>query len=90
MTEGGHYKIATDSDAVPKELFEEEKKKRIEAETTIQLLQNILLERKWKQMKRKLDKNKIYMRIGQAVVIITFNLSLSAALVFSFMQNTIY
>lgn len=41
-------------------------------------------------MKRKLDKNKVYKFIGQAVVIITFNLSLSAALVFSFMQNTIY
>lgn len=45
-TEGGYYKIATDSDSVPKELFEEEKKKRIEAETTLQLLQKILLERK--------------------------------------------
>ena len=27
-TEGGYYKIATDSDSIPKELFEEEKKKR--------------------------------------------------------------
>lgn len=45
-TEGGYYKIATDSDSIPKELFEEEKKKRIEAETTLQLLQKILLERK--------------------------------------------
>ena len=44
MTEGGYYKIATDSDSVPIELFEEEKKKRIEAETTLQLLQKILLE----------------------------------------------
>ena len=47
MTEGGYYKIATDSDSIPKELFEEEKKKRIEAETTLQLLQKILIERKW-------------------------------------------
>lgn len=46
MTEGGYYKIAVDNDSVPKELFEEEKKKRIEAETTIQLLQNILIERR--------------------------------------------
>ena len=46
MTEGGYYKIATDSDSVPKEQFEKEKKKRIEAETTIQLLQKILIERK--------------------------------------------
>lgn len=46
MTQGGYYKIATDSDSVPIELFEEEKKKRIEAETTLQLLQKILLERK--------------------------------------------
>ena len=46
MTEGGYYKIATDSDSVPKALFEEEKKKRIEAETTLQLLQKILIERK--------------------------------------------
>lgn len=46
MTEGGYYKIAIDNDSVPKELFEEEKKKRIEAETTIQLLQNILIERR--------------------------------------------
>ena len=35
-----------DSDSIPKELFEEEKKKRIEAETTLQLLQKILIERK--------------------------------------------
>lgn len=51
MTEGGYYKIAIDNDSVPKELFEEEKKKRIEAETTIQLLQNILIERRWNKWK---------------------------------------
>lgn len=51
MTEGGYYKIAVDNDSVPKELFEEEKKKRIEAETTIQLLQNILIERRWNKWK---------------------------------------
>lgn len=46
MTEGGYYKIATDDNTVPIEKFEEEKRKRIEAETTLQLLQKILLERK--------------------------------------------
>lgn len=46
MTKGGYYKIATDSDSVPKEQFEEEKRKRIEAETTLQLLQKILFERR--------------------------------------------
>lgn len=47
MTEGGYYKIAVDDDSVSKEQYEQEKKKRIEAETTLQLLQKILLERKW-------------------------------------------
>lgn len=46
MTERGYYKIATDNDSIPKELFEEEKRRRIEAETTLQLLQKILLERR--------------------------------------------
>lgn len=46
MTEGGYYKIAVDDDSVSKEQYEQEKKKRIEAETTLQLLQKILLERK--------------------------------------------
>jgi len=46
MTEGGYYKIATDDDSVPIEQFEVEKKKRIEAETIIELLQKILLEKK--------------------------------------------
>lgn len=46
MTEGGYYKIATDDNSVPIEQFEIEKKKRIEAETTLGLLQKILLERR--------------------------------------------
>ena len=46
MTEGGYYKIATDNDSIPKEQFEEEKRKRIEAEAALQLLQKILLERR--------------------------------------------
>lgn len=41
-------------------------------------------------MKRKLDKNKIYTFIGQAVVIILANAGLSAMMVFGFLQNTIY
>lgn len=43
MTEGGYYKIAVDDDSVSREKFEEEHRKRVEAETTIQLLKNILL-----------------------------------------------
>ncbi len=46
MTEGGYYKIAVDDDSVPKEQFEKERQKRIEAEATLQLLQKILLERR--------------------------------------------
>ena len=46
MTEGGYYKIAVDDDSVPIEQFEEEKRKRIEAETTLQLLEKILLEKR--------------------------------------------
>lgn len=46
MTEGGYYKIATNDNSVPIEQFEVEKKKRIEAETTLELLQKILLERR--------------------------------------------
>lgn len=44
MTEGGYYKIATDDNSVSIEQFEVEKKKRIEAETILELLQKILLE----------------------------------------------
>ena len=46
MTEGGYYKIAIDNDSISKEQFEEEKRKRIEAETTLQLLEKILLEKR--------------------------------------------
>lgn len=46
MTEGGYYKIAVDDDSIPIEQFEEEKRKRIEAETTLQLLEKILLEKR--------------------------------------------
>ncbi len=43
MTEGGYYKIAVDDDSVPKEVYEEEKQRRIEAETKIDLLTKILV-----------------------------------------------
>lgn len=43
MTEGGYYKIAVDDDSVSKEVFEEEKRRRIEAETKLALLKNILV-----------------------------------------------
>lgn len=46
MTEGGYYKIPIYDNSVPIEQFEVEKKKRIEAETTLGLLQKILLERR--------------------------------------------
>ena len=38
MTEGGYYKIAVNDDSVPIEQFEEEKRKRIQAETKLELL----------------------------------------------------
>ena len=41
-------------------------------------------------MKRKLDKNKIYAFIGQAVLTLGFYAISSGMLVFGFMQNTIY
>lgn len=43
-TEGGHYKIKIGGDTVSREIYEQEKEKRIQAETTIQLLKNILIE----------------------------------------------
>lgn len=43
MTEGGYYKIAVDDNSVPIEKFEEEKQKRIEAETKLSLLTKILI-----------------------------------------------
>lgn len=45
-TNGGRYKIKVGGDTVSKEMYEQEKEKRIRAETTLKLLQNILLERK--------------------------------------------
>lgn len=41
-TEKGYYKIAIDDDSVPREVFEEEHKKRIEAEATIKMIKNIV------------------------------------------------
>lgn len=47
QTEDGYWKVKVyKDDAVSKKVFEEEHNKRIEAETTIKLLQNILLERR--------------------------------------------
>ena len=43
---GGRYKIRVGGDTVSRALYEEEHSKRIKAETTIELLQNILLERR--------------------------------------------
>ena len=43
MTEGGHYKIAEDDDSVPIETYQEEKRKRIEAETKLEMLRKILV-----------------------------------------------
>ena len=46
-TDDGYWKVKVyKDDAVAKEVFDEEHNKRIEAETTIKLLQNILLERR--------------------------------------------
>lgn len=41
-------------------------------------------------MKRKLDKNKILNFLGQATLVILFNVGMSVMLVYGFMQNTIY
>ena len=41
-------------------------------------------------MKRKLDKNKIYMRIGQAVVYSSLYVVAVGMTVFGFMQMTVY
>lgn len=46
QTPAGKYRIKIGGDTVPKKMYEEEHNKRIEAETTIKLLQNILLERR--------------------------------------------
>ncbi len=44
-TTGGRYKIKVGGDTVSRQLYEEEHRKRIEAETTLNLLQKILVER---------------------------------------------
>ena len=41
-------------------------------------------------MKRKLDRNKVYAFIGQATVVILFNVGMTAMFVSGFLQNTIY
>ena len=42
---GSRWKIKIGGDTVSRQLYEEEHRKRIEAETTLKLLQNILFER---------------------------------------------
>lgn len=44
-TAGGRYKIKVGGDTVSKELYDKEKERRIRAETKIELLQSILLEK---------------------------------------------
>jgi hypothetical protein len=43
-TEGGRYKIKVGGDSVSKEMYEHEKEKRIQAETKLNLLRQILVE----------------------------------------------
>lgn len=43
MTEGGYYKIKVDSNSVSIEKYEEEKKKRIEAEAKLEMMKKILI-----------------------------------------------
>lgn len=50
----------------------------------------VKLERRWKQMKRKLDKNKVYAFIGRAVVYSSLYFTAVAGAVWAFCQNTIY
>lgn len=45
-TDGGRYKIKIGGDTVSRELYEKEKQKRIEAETTLSLLRQVLVERR--------------------------------------------
>lgn len=45
-TPGGQYKIKVGGNTVSKELYEEERKKRIEAETTLNLITKMLVERR--------------------------------------------
>lgn len=42
-TDGGRYKIKVGGDTVSKELYEKEMQRRIEAETKLNLLRNILV-----------------------------------------------
>lgn len=46
------------------------------------------MKRTWKNF--KIDKNKVYMRIGQVVVYITLYFTAVAGTVWAFLQNTIY
>ncbi len=46
------------------------------------------MKRSWKNF--KLDPNKVYMRLGQAVTYIAFNLLLSAFSVWGFLQGMTY
>lgn len=46
------------------------------------------MKRSWKNF--RIDKNKVYMRIGQAVTYIAFNLLLSAFMVWGVLQSTVY
>ena len=39
---------------------------------------------------KKLNKNKVYAFIGQATLVILFNVGMTAMFVAGFMQNTIY
>lgn len=43
VTEKGYYKIKVGGDTVSRAVFEQEKQRRIEAETTLNLLKNILI-----------------------------------------------
>ena len=45
-TPGGQYKIKVGGNTVSKELYEEERKRRIEAETTLNLITKMLVERR--------------------------------------------
>lgn len=44
-TPGGRYKIKIGGDTVSKEIYDKEKERRIQAETKIELLKKILLEK---------------------------------------------
>ena len=44
LTEGGHYRIKVGGNTVSKEMYEKEKERRIQAETKLKVLKNILVE----------------------------------------------